>query len=322
MEPEQMGDAIYTAANGSGKERLNSNSELKPRVNFRCNFLITGEVSTSQHISEGGKQETAGQMIRVLDLPAIVGALGVFDSLSEEFKHPRDFSNYLKEQSIQYYGSTLIAFLEKLILPENLKKIPEKITCMREALINDEDFGSQVGRALDRFVLAAVAGELATEWGLTGWNADEAKDAALKCFKAWLSERLGGTCNQESVRILRQVRTFFIAHGSSRFEDIALKIAGNDLLESKTINRCGFRELKGDRWIYYVPTESFAEIHKGFSKNAAIKALVEAGWLDTTPNKKSQIEACRQKKIKGVGNMRCYVFTRTLDEDEVTSGNV
>ncbi|HMM85074.1 DUF927 domain-containing protein [Azohydromonas sp.] len=50
----------------------------------------------------------------------------------------------------------------------------------------------QVHRVGRRFALAAVAGELATDAGLTGWPQGEATAAARACFEAWLAARPEG----------------------------------------------------------------------------------------------------------------------------------
>ena len=56
-----------------------------------------------------------------------------------------------------------------------------------------------------RFGLVAVAGELATHYGVTGWSEGEATQAASLCFAAWL-DSFGGTGNREDRALLAQVR--------------------------------------------------------------------------------------------------------------------
>ena len=71
-----------------------------------------------------------------------------------------------------------------------------------------------------RFALVAAAGELATQFGLTGWQRGESFQAAQKCFHSW-QETFGSDGNREDRSIMAQVRAFFESHGSSRFEDRA-----------------------------------------------------------------------------------------------------
>jgi len=62
----------------------------------------------------------------------------------------------------------------------------------------------------------AVAGEIATAYGVTSWQEGAAKEAAAVCFKAWLDQR-GGSGNGERAKILAAVRAFFEARGEARF---------------------------------------------------------------------------------------------------------
>ena len=91
----------------------------------------------------------------------------------------------------------------------------------------------QVERVARRFALVAVAGELASHYGLTGWEQGEAERSAKACFKAWL-ESFGGIGNREERTMLAQVRAFFEAHGASRFEDV------NANQDHRILNRAGF----------------------------------------------------------------------------------
>ncbi len=63
-----------------------------------------------------------------------------------------------------------------------------------------ENAGNQVGRAITRFALVAMAGEIATRAGITGWQQGEAYTAAEKCLAAWMKER-GHTANQEGMLV-------------------------------------------------------------------------------------------------------------------------
>ena len=307
MNSKDMGDTVYTLCNGMGKSRMKANIESHPIIKFRNNYLFTGEIPVSQHTREGGSRETEGQLVRVLDIPAVISEHGVFDCLPEGFKSGAEFSNYLKEQSTRYYGTCLIAFLEELTKPQNIAKIPEKLKQVKEKLIEGlpQKIQGQTERAINRFALAACAGELATEWGLTGWQPDEAITSSRKCLDAWLAER-GGVENKEGAKLLQQVRAFFGAHGNSRFIDTKN--------QEVIIHKCaGFKELENDEWVYYVYPHAFEEIHKGFTKKFAIQILKEVNWIDTATNG----EACQQKRIKGLkgyGKARFYIFNQLMWE--------
>jgi len=161
MSSKNMGESVYMLGNGAGKERMKPDGELRPLITFRTNFMLTGEIPISQHIEEGGNRETEGQLIRVLDIPAVVGEHGVFDVL-HGFKSGSELSKHLVEQSSKFYGSAYIEFLNALIKPEVIDAARNKIVEIKSQLIADcqDELGGQADRALDRFALAAAAGEL------------------------------------------------------------------------------------------------------------------------------------------------------------------
>ena len=85
----------------------------------------------------------------------------------------------------------------------------------RVLLAKIEDAGGQVRSVARRFALVAVAGELATKAGITGWPQGEAMRAAQVMFSAWLKER-GTTGASEDERAKRQLAAFLSRHGASR----------------------------------------------------------------------------------------------------------
>jgi putative DNA primase/helicase len=294
--------------NGAGKERMRADGEQRPLITFRSNFMLAGEIPVSQHIEEGGNRETEGQLIRVLDIPAVVGEHGVFDVL-HGFKSGSELSKHLVEQSSKFYGTAYIEFLEALIKPEIIESVRDNIVEIKRKIIAglQDQIGGQADRALDRFVLAAAAGELATKLGITGWSVDDAIKATVECFTVWLNQR-GGVENQESVKVLKQIREFFELHGESRFTDIT---QGTSVDYSKTSNRAGFRAQINDEWAYYVLPAGFKEMHKGFTQDLAIKSLIEAGWIQTKEiikNSKSIIESSIKHTIHGYARTRVYIF--------------
>src|SRR5262249_5445020 len=113
---------------------------------------------------------------------------------------------------------------------------------VREHVPPDAD--GQVRRAVHRFAIVAAAGELATEWGITGWPAGEAEEATRRLFADWLRERGGSEAAEISAGIAA-VRTFLDRHGASRFAVL-------DGPEEQIIDRAGFREKGKDGTTFYV----------------------------------------------------------------------
>ncbi len=181
----------------------------------------------------------------------------------------------------------------------------------------------QVQRAARRFAVVALAGELATAAGITGWAEGEASQAAAVIFEAWKDER-GGTGSREDHHLFAAFRKFLALHGSARFE-----VAGEkqeETSEVKTIARAGWRwrkdEAKPDengspglisvRWVYGIVPEVFdAEIAAplGMEGRDARARLGRAGLIEGEKVAGVQRWTLKPRRIPGVGQPRLIVAT-------------
>jgi putative DNA primase/helicase len=164
----------------------------------------------------------------------------------------------------------------------------------------------QVARVARRFGLVAVAGEIATLYGLTGWDKDESSAAVGKCFASWL-DGLGGTGNLEERTLLAQVRGFFETNGASRFQDTSSD-------SQHIVNRAGFFRSDNDsRREFLVLPECFRrEVCAGLDPKYAVKILRERGWLLTGNDRATQ-----KIRLPGMGPTWVYVFgARMWEGDE------
>ena len=113
----------------------------------------------------------------------------------------------------------------------------------------------QLGRIADRFALVAMGGELATEWGLTGWRPGWATEAAA-CFYGMVGMRPGGFGSGEEAAMLPQARTYFTEHGEDRFSDWG-RAESDDSHRPDTQQRAGWRKAAKDAVNGAVSTEWF-----------------------------------------------------------------
>ena len=277
-EPKEVAAAAYMLANGAGKGRAGKTGASRKSAEWRILFLSTGEFTLADKIREDGKTRvTAGQLVRVVDIPADAGAgYGLFEDL-HGCADGNEFAKHLLNVSRRFYGTAFRAFLERLTadLDEASRVVPTLI----KAFVGQScpaDADGQVKRVCGRFGLVAAAGEIAVHYSVLPWPKGEATQAAARCFQDWLALR-GGTGASEIQAGLAQVRAFFQAHGSSRFE-----VWGDRADETKTINRAGFRrkdDLTG-AWEYFVPPATFkAEISRGHDAKRLVKELVEYGLV-------------------------------------------
>ena len=180
-DPREIGAIVYALANGYGKQRASRTGGARPVTRWCCFVLSSGERSLATHMAEGGRRAKAG---RSLDVP-VSGKFGAWNNL-HGFPTGAAFSDELKRAAVTHYGRAGRAFLEKLTRDtRNFCEWLERIKALRA--FSDEGGEGQDKRAAARFALMALAGELATEYGITGWEEGTAINAAAEGFKGWRS---------------------------------------------------------------------------------------------------------------------------------------
>lgn len=322
VDPKAAGEVAYMLANGSGKARANRTGTMRDTASWRLLFVSSGEAGLAEHMAQANRKPKAGMEVRLLDIPADAGqGLGLFDTLHDHASGAA-FSKAITEAALKYYGTASAAFLHKLV--EHLDKMPGMVKLAQKQFMENhlpDDAGGQSHRAALRFALVGAAGEIATVWGVTGWQVGEAMQAAVTCFKAWLAQR-GGAGNQEAAAMLSQVRQFFELHGDARFTDWE---RATDDHAPKTVNRAGFRKYhdatdeagqliydddsnRAKEAEYYVLPETFRqEVCKGFDYKAIARLLAERGCLMMDGQSYT-----RKERLPVVGNVRCYRITPKL----------
>ena len=117
------------------------------------------------------------------------------------------FAKQLTSGCSSFHGTAGLNWLE--VLATNSDVVQQKAARIKldfaERLNLQADCSSQVKRVASRFGLLASAGELATEFGITGWACGEALQVAEKSFHSWLDNK-GGTGDFEKERLLSQVQ--------------------------------------------------------------------------------------------------------------------
>ncbi|MBF8262842.1 MAG: uncharacterized protein HW387_507 [Parachlamydiales bacterium] len=273
LDPKIAGEIAYLLVNGGGKQRSDKSGYARIKQFWRLNFLSSGEVGLPDLIRQSGQKVRGGHEVRVVDIPAFPGQLGIFEYL-HSLPSGDVFSRMLCANAEKYHGTAGRAFIGEVVkdIPKNVERVRTLIDEFKNenSPINAD---GQVLRVLNRFALIAAAGTLATELGITKWPKEEAMWAAKQCFESWLKNR-GGVSAQEGHEILRQVRHYFEQHGDSRFTVIG------SMDDHKTINRAGYKKMVDNSWHYFILPESFKQdICCGFDVQIAIEILVEKGWL-------------------------------------------
>ncbi|MBX3678547.1 MAG: DUF927 domain-containing protein [Rhodocyclaceae bacterium] len=284
-DPREVGAIVYALGNGRGKQRASRTGAARSVTQWRSFIVSTGERTIGTTMMEGGQRTKAGQAVRLLDIPA-ARPFGCFDEL-HGMETGTALSDAIKRAAGQQHGRAGRAFLDRLTHDErDLAGLLERFKAL--AAFNPPDAEGQDKRAASRFALLALAGELATEYGITAWPEGAAMDAAAIGFHAWRSMR--GSGNEERRQILDKLAGFLERHGDSRFSD--WKADGATIRD-----RAGWWRLDdaGGR-LYLFTAEGLREALKGFDFKRALDVLEAANVI---PKAKPGGERSRTERIGG-----------------------
>lgn len=301
--PADVGAIVYSIGNGTGKSRAGRNGKAREVAKWRLSLISSGEKTLATIMGEAGKSVNAGQDVRMLEIPA-VRSFGVLDEL-HGLEDGAAVSNRIRAAANEeHYGHLGPAFVERLIADGRDFRKAHKEYVADPGFIACHPLEVRAAEAL---ALIALAGELATEYGLTGWTKGEALDAAVEAFKKWKEFR--GEGQTETRRILQAVETFIDRHGDSRFSDAAKDVA------TQVRDRAGWwRDDEGGR-IYLFTGTGLKEAMKGFEFNQGLEALSKSGWIVAFDKGK------HSKNTRVNGNQkRLYLIRPKVDDESVCSG--
>ncbi|MDR5776680.1 DUF927 domain-containing protein, partial [Caballeronia sp. LZ002] len=185
VDPREAGEIAYMLANGSGKARAGRTGSARARQSWRLLFLSAGEIGLAQHMQAGGKKAKAGQEVRLVEIPADAGrGFGLFETLHGQVGGAK-LSALINEGCKRSYGIAAIEMLNAIAKePEVIEQYLRQETAKFLALHLPADASGQAHRVCERLALIGLAGEYATNRGITGWQDGEAQSAAAYCFKA------------------------------------------------------------------------------------------------------------------------------------------
>ena len=299
-DPKEIGLIIYSLANGVGKQRAKRTGGTRESARWRTIILSSGECAMSTHMSESGKRIKAGQQARLLDIPATNFEFGAFNYLHGS-DSGRAFADRLKRATSKNYGHLGMEFVEKLISDKQDLPALYADTCKLPQFSTNDGVES---RAVGTFALIGMAGELATEYGLTGWKEGDAINAAITAFQSWRKYR--GTGKTEDRQILQAVRDFILQHGDSRFSKLCNSTSEN--LHTK--NRAGWwKESDIDERVYLFNAPALREAVPGFEITKILDVLQKAGWI--TEHDKDK----RSKKTTVNGSKTNFYYIRPNEDD-------
>jgi len=308
-------EMIYLITGGQGKARLRRDASLRDLMTWRVLILSTGEFPIEIKLGEsaasrfGGGKHRGGQSVRLVDIKAD-RQLGAFDDVKG--MTGAEFVAESQREAMAHYGTAgpafVAALIERGVAGEDVRgKVATFIDVHlhnakdKAGALKWPDVSGQVERVAERFGLVAAAGELATEFGVTPWNAGEATAAAAEIFQQWLGAR-GGANPHEERQAVEQVRLFIERFGEARFDPDS----GTD---RPAHDRAGWREGDGEARRWFVATEVWAkEVCAGLDPAFVAKTLAGLGILETEPGRVTKV------KWRFGKAMRFYVVTPRIFE--------
>jgi putative DNA primase/helicase len=310
-DAREVADIVYLLGNGSGKTRMSRGITTRKHLSWTVLYVSSGELTLAEHALAGGRRIKGGAEVRQLNIEADAGAgMGIFEDLHNA-PSADAFARQLSDSARRFYGTPLQAFLELIVndKPTAVRRLQAHRDCFLAKTIPANCSG-EVSRAAHRFAVIAAAGELATEWGLTGWRRGEANKAAERCFHEWVKAR--GTKGASDIEAaIGQVRSFLGANGASRFQ--FLDPVQPDSAAERIINRAGFKRLNSDgQTEYLILQETFrSEICAGYSYAAVLRELDKRGFLVREhPN------MTVKPRLPELGSIRVYCIRASILEGD------
>lgn len=273
-----VNDIIYMLTGEKGKARGTKSGKNQDTKQFSLMYISTGEIALEDHLRRGGIELDAGLLLRFAHLSSDAGkGYGVFECINYG-SNSSDVGNRINELASKNHGHAGIKWLE--YLTSDKEAVMQKAQELLDSFVvqHTQAKNGQANRVLRRFALVAVAGELATLAGITGWQQGRAFEAIAQCFNTWLSS-LGNGENMEETKILEHIKSFFESNGTSRFEELTvIRQADGEVMRPRIHNRVGYYD-PVDK-VYLVSAIMFKkEMCIGMNDANVKKVLIKHGWI-------------------------------------------
>jgi uncharacterized protein (DUF927 family) len=323
IDSKDAATALYMLATGVGKIRMKRDATLQDIKTWRAFMLSSGEMTVEAKITQlRGAKAYTGATLRLLNVAADQRlGFGVFDS-GGSTGDVRDLLKAFNSAMTSTYGVAGPAFVSALISqPEAGEDIRNAIDHFVTDNVADNASG-QVERAAKRFGLIAAAGELATEFGITGWFPGTATAAAVGAFRKWIEARGGdGKEPAEDRAAIRQVTELIVRYGESRFDELdahGFKVVPGradegsiPLAPRHALIRYGWRKYSGDDRTWMVSDAVWeSEFCRGFDPVQASRALARHGMLKCAKGRFTYAERFEDKRNKRFHVITAKILTR------------
>ncbi|MDS4025707.1 MAG: DUF927 domain-containing protein [Candidatus Contendobacter sp.] len=281
-DPKAIGEIVYLICNENGRTRGNVRLTHRANLRWRTLLLSSGEKSLSQVMAgPGGFPPAAGQETRLAHIPVDVDGAGIFAGLAEPDRRKALLGD-IGQAAKRNHGHAARAFLTRLTAPDGLPD-PEETAALvksKAARLAGADSTNEIDRVALRFALVGFAGELATRWGITGWEHGRALEAAAAMFERWKAH--WGAANRDETLFLLRCNEWLAEHQTGSFAEIN-PLDKNVLNEQRMTSLrpfYGYTALRDERRTFYLNAAGWKDLTRLHGRGVALSALKRVNRLE------------------------------------------
>ncbi|HBE9079251.1 DUF927 domain-containing protein [Serratia fonticola] len=293
-----VADAAYALFNGVGKIQGAKEGGNRDVKRWRAMAFSTGEIDMESYIRADGGKVNAGQLVRLLNVP--ISKAAVYHGHADGKAH----ADAMRDACKDHYGAVGRAWIKQLASQKDASGEAVRVAERRWLGLLPEEASEQVRRVASRFAVLEAA--LILSLSLTGWEAQECRDALQHSFNAWVNEF--GMGNREAKAWVEQAEAFLQRYGYSRY----LPYQNTDPRDLPIKDLAGYRvkSRTGEEMIFHTwPSVFKDEIAIGANYIAFAQVLADAGMLDK-PKK-----GITKKTLVHEGK-QCHFVVMTLPVDD------
>jgi uncharacterized protein (DUF927 family) len=280
-DPKAISQAIYKLAGGLDKGRFG-----QAERDFNLLFLSTGELSLAEFLPNA----RAGQLVRFVDIPAVVQLESAFETIPKEEIAAAGTRFY--SATNECHGCVGYDWLRHLVglTPKGIKAELKRLRGAWLELPEVTEIASrahpQVVSVVNRFALVAAALHMAIEAGILPWTIADVDTAIIACMKRWLQQRGNIDTAGELLREIERRRQTIAATIDDRF--IHLEIKGRRLAPASAADQSkmdaeqqfdGYVKEYGEDGRILVWPDAWHRLWAGLDADAVKKHLRQAGLL-------------------------------------------
>lgn len=280
-----FGNDIYMLGNGTGKQRANQTGKAAESAKWKMFSLSSGEHDLATIMKSSKMTVKGGQAVRFVDV-SVSRDMTVADGLQGSFSNiyacedSKSFADTIRDQALAHAGHAGPAFVQRIledglnreVLRARMKVVTERFKAHLQAPASTP-LKPEIARVLERFAVIALAGELASEFGITQWPTGTADAALDRLVVQWFEDRGGNVAMDPSAAFLR-THQFLATFGDSRFIDL-------DNLAKDSASQPIGKDLAGyqNADYFYMTRAAFAEAHPDQNTKRMAMFHHEAGYL-------------------------------------------